>query len=604
MRAFLVSKLSSTFDVDIIDERIRKLRKDAFGTFLIDFHFLEAYIQDSIFHIPNYVLLPEHEKFRGDALVSAVDEKCMTEQVEHLIKANKKTLFMNEMLRNELKEIEILHKFYDSILERIDHLEERLKNEGRRLSMSLFVRLGKAYKASFILVFFGGTERNAFDTTLSNEKKIFVRFGWRLLSAERFKLLAIGSVPFRRKRQNPGKFGKTTQKMLEMTQKICKSQEIAFGEPLNILPLNSTTTDSVNRWYSMMNNEDSVSPDDQNFTASAPKIRKLDTLSIDNSNNPASLLQTVQKGHKSSTLSTVGEKTSFAVEHVPNSCPEERKESILSIKVSKDCPENKNYVTATEGESTTFIDREKFNSVAKKEHVVPLHIDHTKRASDGSTFNQTDGDSSKLNVDLAENGKPNQSSLKDVSSMNILPFCNLLGKLKHLPRTGWLKYKLNQHPEPVAGHMYRMAILAFCLDDHMTSCNGNSKQVGDITPYCGISPEEKYRRENEAMQKISTLVPGKIGAEMYDLWREYESQSSPEANLVKQLDKFDLIAQAYEYELENQKPKYLQEFFNSTSKSIKDEPILSWSKFLLEEREKWSEEKSDVGSSSTSDDKN
>lgn len=387
----------------------------------------------------------------------------------------------------------------------------------------------------------------------------------------------------------------------------------------------------------MMNHEDSASSDDQNFTARSPKIRKLDTTTATPIDNCYNFTSSLQEGHKSSKLSTAEEKTSSLVEHVPNSCSAERKESKLSTKVSKDSPENKNYVTTTEGRLTAFIDREKVNSVEKTEHVVPRCIKDTELESDVLTFNQSafvdsncdcncsSGDDLKLNGNLAENAEPNQSSPKNVSSMNILPFCNLLGKLKHLPRTGWLKYKLTQHPEPVAGHMYRMAVLAFCLDDHMTSCNGNSKHasidknkcikmalvhdmaesiVGDITPHCGISTEEKYRRENEAMQQISTLLPGKIGAEMYDLWREYESQSSPEANLVKQLDKFDLIAQAYEYELESQKPKYLQEFFNSTSKSIKDEPILSWSKHLLEEREKWSEEKGDVKTSSTSDDKN
>uniref|UniRef100_A0A915JUW5 Uncharacterized protein n=1 Tax=Romanomermis culicivorax TaxID=13658 RepID=A0A915JUW5_ROMCU len=38
-------------------------------------------------------------------------------------------------------------------------------------------------------------ERNAIDTTLPNEKEIVVPFGWGLPAAERFKLLAIRSVP-------------------------------------------------------------------------------------------------------------------------------------------------------------------------------------------------------------------------------------------------------------------------------------------------------------------------------------------------------------------------------------------------------------------------
>ena len=30
--------------------------------------------------------------------------------------------------------------------------------------------------------------------------------------------------------------------------------------------------------------------------------------------------------------------------------------------------------------------------------------------------------------------------------------------------------------------------------------------VGDITPYCGVSKEEKQRREMDAMQEITKLI--------------------------------------------------------------------------------------------------
>lgn len=31
--------------------------------------------------------------------------------------------------------------------------------------------------------------------------------------------------------------------------------------------------------------------------------------------------------------------------------------------------------------------------------------------------------------------------------------------------------------------------------------------VGDITPICGISQEEKHRREEEAMERLADLIP-------------------------------------------------------------------------------------------------
>ena len=47
-------------------------------------------------------------------------------------------------------------------------------------------------------------------------------------------------------------------------------------------------------------------------------------------------------------------------------------------------------------------------------------------------------------------------------------------------------------------------------------------------------------------------------------FQEYEHQTSKEAEFVKDLDKFEMIMQAYEYEQLDKKPKYLQEFFDST----------------------------------------
>ncbi len=46
------------------------------------------------------------------------------------------------------------------------------------------------------------------------------------------------------------------------------------------------------------------------------------------------------------------------------------------------------------------------------------------------------------------------------NAVKILEFCELLGKLKHLKRTGWVG-KGVQEPETVACHMYRYAFNIF-----------------------------------------------------------------------------------------------------------------------------------------------
>jgi putative hydrolase of HD superfamily len=50
--------------------------------------------------------------------------------------------------------------------------------------------------------------------------------------------------------------------------------------------------------------------------------------------------------------------------------------------------------------------------------------------------------------------------------------------------------------------------------------------------------------------------------------QEYEEQVTPEAKLVKDLDRFDMICQAYEYERELNRPGQLEDFYNSTKGAI------------------------------------
>ena len=62
------------------------------------------------------------------------------------------------------------------------------------------------------------------------------------------------------------------------------------------------------------------------------------------------------------------------------------------------------------------------------------------------------------------------------------------------------------------------------------------------------------------------LKGSNVGIEMYNLWIEYEQQKSIESNIVKDLDKLDMIIQAEEYEKDNKNNKNidLSEFFKGT----------------------------------------
>ncbi|XP_064454138.1 5'-deoxynucleotidase HDDC2 isoform X3 [Mirounga angustirostris] len=69
----------------------------------------------------------------------------------------------------------------------------------------------------------------------------------------------------------------------------------------------------------------------------------------------------------------------------------------------------------------------------------------------------------------------------------------------------------------------------------------------------------------EAMKQLTQLLPEDLRKELYELWEEYETQSSAEARFVKQLDRCEMILQASEYENLESKPGRLQDFYDSTA---------------------------------------
>ncbi|KAF3903826.1 hypothetical protein AA313_de0207129 [Arthrobotrys entomopaga] len=76
--------------------------------------------------------------------------------------------------------------------------------------------------------------------------------------------------------------------------------------------------------------------------------------------------------------------------------------------------------------------------------------------------------------------------------------------------------------------------------------------VGDITPLDGVPKPEKHRRELETMEYLTkTLlepISESIANEFMELWMEYETGQTPEAILVKDVDRYELILQTMEYE--------------------------------------------------------
>jgi putative hydrolase of HD superfamily len=138
----------------------------------------------------------------------------------------------------------------------------------------------------------------------------------------------------------------------------------------------------------------------------------------------------------------------------------------------------------------------------------------------------------------------------------LLRFFHLAGRLKETARAGW-KLRGIAEPESVADHSFRLALLALVLapksdpplDVHrcvaMAIVHDLAESlVGDITPYDGVSADEKRRREEKAMRRLASLA-GDAG--LAELWAEYDAAATPEARFVKELDKLETAMQAAEY---------------------------------------------------------
>lgn len=138
----------------------------------------------------------------------------------------------------------------------------------------------------------------------------------------------------------------------------------------------------------------------------------------------------------------------------------------------------------------------------------------------------------------------------------ILLVLEAAGQLKCIERAGWVRAGV-PHPENVADHTYRVAMLALLLAPRLGLNVEKTLQlallhdlaearVGDLTPTDGVSPADKRAREEAAFAAIVGELPE--GSALDALFREYEDETTLEARIVHQLDKLELALQALEYE--------------------------------------------------------
>lgn len=194
--------------------------------------------------------------------------------------------------------------------------------------------------------------------------------------------------------------------------------------------------------------------------------------------------------------------------------------------------------------------------------------------------------SSPLSALEASTTSENSNDKSKSSARSVIDFLTISRGLKTQPRTGWVRQEANSRIESVADHSWRISLMAmvagFASSSSDESIDTNrciqmalvhdlaEASVGDITPYCGVSDQDKHQRELNAMSELASRLGGGggqlllCGEQILSLWKEYEEGTTLEAKLVKDMDKLEMILQALEYENDGENKKSLDGFFDST----------------------------------------
>lgn len=181
-----------------------------------------------------------------------------------------------------------------------------------------------------------------------------------------------------------------------------------------------------------------------------------------------------------------------------------------------------------------------------------------------------------------------------------LALFDILHKLKLQRRTGWINNGI-ENPESISDHMYRMSIMSWILNSKgidTARCMKISLAhdmaesiVGDITPFDKkIDKEEKHHRELSTIEFLCKEIVEPYNPEaakdLLAAWLEYEDQTTLEAKYVKDLDKFEMLVQCFEYEKIYEGKKDLSQFYGCV-KDITTDEVSGWTRNLLAEREEY-----------------
>ena len=141
-------------------------------------------------------------------------------------------------------------------------------------------------------------------------------------------------------------------------------------------------------------------------------------------------------------------------------------------------------------------------------------------------------------------------------------FYLLATQLKYKIRSGWNETHWNvskERLESIAEHVYGTCILALSIDSEFKTNLDINKVVkmlvihelgevviGDITPFDNITPEEKMKKEHEAIKEVLGDLIKKD--EFYSLLLEFDDKKTKEAIFAHHCDKLEADIQAKVYQ--------------------------------------------------------
>ncbi|MFV9506430.1 MAG: HD domain-containing protein [Oscillochloridaceae bacterium umkhey_bin13] len=131
--------------------------------------------------------------------------------------------------------------------------------------------------------------------------------------------------------------------------------------------------------------------------------------------------------------------------------------------------------------------------------------------------------------------------------------------LKLLPRIGWLQRGVRD-VESVADHSFGVASLALLVGDLYPELDRGrvlaialvhdmaEALIGDLPASASrlLGKAAKYEAERKAMLELFAGHP--LCEHYLGLWEEYSTAATPEARLVKALDRLEMLAQTLAYE--------------------------------------------------------